>query len=80
MKIVKRTSQVERTYSAGNTESAASEKLVNVKYDIIDNGVQIGSAEFHTDGFSMYVTGGGRSIEDNIALIESMFNSINEEE
>lgn len=80
MKIVKRTSQVERTYSAGNTESAASEKLVQARYDVIDNGMQIGSVEFHTDGFSLYVNGGGRSIEDNIALIESMFNSINGEE
>lgn len=79
MKIVKRTSQVERTYSAGNTE-AASEKLVQARYDVIDNGRQIGSVEFNTDGFSIYVNGGERSIEDNIALIESMFNNTNEEE
>lgn len=79
MKIVKRTSQVERTYSAGNTE-AASEKLVQARYEVIDNGRQIGTVEFNTDGFSFNVTGGERSIEDNIALIESMFNSINGEE
>ena len=75
--LKKMSEQIGRTYdNAGNSK----EQTTNVQYRIIDSetGAEVGRANVNLHDFSLNVSGVADGIEENVAMLESMFNETKE--
>lgn len=75
IQLVKRSESVNRNYEGGNQK----ETLNSVNYKIMSDGNEIGSADIYAGYFNINIYGGGSSIEENVAMVEKMFNAFKEE-
>ena len=75
IQLIKRSESVNRTYDADGQQK---ETLNNVNYRIMRDEQEIGTADVWAGNFSINIYGGGTSIEENTAMVEKMFNALNE--
>ena len=77
IQLVKRSESVNRSYDA---EGLQKETLNSVNYRVMRDEQEIGAADVWAGNFSVNIYSGTGTIEGNVALLEKMFASINEEE
>lgn len=71
--LKKMSEQIGRTYdNSGNSK----EQITNVQYRIVDaeTDAEVGRANVNLHDFSISVSGVADGIEENVALLETMFN------
>lgn len=74
IQLVKRSESVNRNYDGGSQK----ETVNSAHYRIMRDDQEIGQADVWAGNFSLHINGGGSTIEENAAMLEKMFNALNE--
>lgn len=76
MKLIKKSEHFERTLDA---QRNVVEQIVSANFTVADdNGAEIGSANFSTGGFVVNIRRRAESLDESVALVERMFENINQ--